>query len=271
MQGHRQAHGQNASMGSNHQGNRHFGQGEGVGHGRHRANLSHPLFVPGSDPARARPLAVTALDPQGPGGQRWPHALGLNRLFSEPVSPEPVPPAQVPSGPVPPGPQAPIPAEPVDRSAEQVVVSAEQVRQLDLAGLKPWVELAPAELLARSGRLSLRFDWPQDPEDPRELSEIAELRLWSLRADALYPWLTLLLERSNGQLCRHVAMQLPHSFSRNEGIRFAPASLELWITHRLFLLEAWGRQQGLGCRGQLTAMATVLGYELDPQFWATLD
>ena len=123
-------------------------------------------------------------------------------------------------------------------------MSAEQVRQLDLAGLKPWVELAPAELLARSGRLSLRFDWPQDPEDPRELSEIAELRLWSLRADALYPWLTLLLERSNGQLCRHVAMPL---------------------------LEAWGRQQGLGCRGQLTAMATVLGYELDPQFWATLD
>jgi hypothetical protein len=155
--------------------------------------------------------------------------------------------------------------------AESLVVSASQVHQLNLSSLKPWVDLAPVELLARSGQLNLGFDWPQDPEDPRELSEIPELRLWSLRADAHYPWLILLLERSNGQLCRHVAMQLPHSFSRNEGIRFAPASLELWITHRLFLLEAWGRHHGIACRGQLTAMATVLGYELDPQFWTRLN
>jgi hypothetical protein len=151
------------------------------------------------------------------------------------------------------------------------LVSADQVRRLDLSGLRPWIGLDPSALLVRNGQLSLRFDWPQDPDDPRELSEIPELRLWSLRADALYPWLTLVLDRSSGQLCRHVAMQLPHSFSRTEGIRFAPASLELWITHRLFLLEAWGRQHDLACRGQLTAMATVLGYELDPQFWESLD
>ena len=49
------------------------------------------------------------------------------------------------------------------------------------------------------------------------------------------------------------------------------AGLELWITHRLFVLEAWGRSQGIACRGQLTAMATVLGYELDPHFWTALD
>ena len=165
----------------------------------------------------------------------------------------------------------PDPLNPVLSTPEPVLVSAEQVRQLDLSALKPWLELAPAELLARSGQLSLSFAWPQAPEDPRELSEIAELRLWSLRADAHYPWLTLLLERSSGQLCRHVAMQLPHSFSRSEGIRFAPASLELWITHRLFGLEAWGRSQGIACRGQLTAMATVLGYDLDPHFWTALD
>ena len=160
---------------------------------------------------------------------------------------------------------------PVLSTPEPVVVSADQVRQLDLSSLEPWLELPPAELLARSGQLNLSFAWPQAPEDPRELSEIAELRLWSLRADAQHPWLTLVLERSNGQLCRHVAMQLPHSFSRSEGIRFAPASLELWITHRLFGLEAWGRSQGIACRGQLTAMATVLGYDLDPHFWTALD
>ena len=256
MQGHRQTHGQNTGMGSHHQGNRHFGQGEGLGHGGQLAMSSHPLFAPGANPATALALAVTALDPQGPARQRWPHALGLLDLFPEPVFPDPVPPNPLP---------------PVLSTPEPVVVSADQVRQLDLSVLKPWLELAPAELLARTDQLSLSFDWPQAPEDPRELSEIAELRLWSLRADAHYPWMPLLLERSSGQLCRHVAMQLPHSFSRSEGIRFAPASLELWITHRLFVLEAWGRSQGLTCRGQLTAMATVLGYELDPHFWTALD
>ncbi len=172
-----------------------------------------------------------------------------------------------------------MPAEPAPPASDaqpappqgSVLVGADQVRQLDLSPLDPWLELTPAELVARSGQLSLRFAWPQEPEDPRELSEIAELRLWSLRADALHPWLALVLERSSGQLCRHVAMQLPHSFSRQDGIRFAPASLELWITHRLVLLDHWGRQHGVACRGQLTAMATVLGYELDPQFWSCLD
>ncbi|MEY4839113.1 MAG: hypothetical protein RLZZ374_21 [Cyanobacteriota bacterium] len=261
MQGHRQTHGQNTGMGSHHQGNRHFGQGEGLGHGGQLAMSSHPLFAPGANPATALALAVTALDPQGPARQRWTHALGLLALFPDPVSPGPVSSLPVPPGPLPPG----------LGKAETVVVSAEQVRQLDLSVLKPWLELAPAELLERSGQLSLSFSWPQAAEDPREPSEIAELRLWSLRADAHYPWMTLLLERSSGQLCRHVAMQIPHSFSRSEGIRFAPASLELWITHRLFVLEAWGRSQGLTCRGQLTAMATVLGYELDPHFWTALD
>ena len=261
MQGHRQTNGQNTSMGSHHQGNRHFSQGEGVGHGGHLPMSSHPLFAPGANPTTTLALAVTALDPQGPARQRWPHALGLLALSPDPVSP----------GPVSPGPMTQGPQPPALGTPETVVVSADQVRQLDLSVLKPWLELAPAELLARSGQLSLSFSWPQAPEDPREPSEIDELRLWSLRADAHYPWLSLLLERSSGQLCRHVAMQLPHSFSRSEGIRFAPASLELWITHRLFLLEAWGRSQGLACRGQLTAMATVLGYDLDPHFWTALD
>ena len=226
-----------------------------------RQFLRTHCLPPGANPATALALAVTALDPQGPARQRWPHALGLLALSPDPVSPGPVSPGPMTQGPLPPALGTP----------ETVVVSADQVRQLDLSVLKPWLELAPAELLARSGQLSLSFSWPQAPEDPREPSEIDELRLWSLRADAHYPWLTLLLERSSGQLCRHVAMQLPHSFSRSEGIRFAPASLELWITHRLFGLEAWGRSQGIACRGQLTAMATVLGYDLDPHFWTALD
>jgi len=154
---------------------------------------------------------------------------------------------------------------------DAVAISAEQVRALDLSPLQPWFALEPQPLLACSAQLELQFDWPRANDDPRELSEIAEIRLWSLRADALCPWLPLLLERSGGQLTRHVAMLLPHSFNRSEGIRFAPESLELWITHRLFLLDAWSRSHGLNCRQGLAQMAAVLGFELDAGFWDPLD
>ena len=150
-------------------------------------------------------------------------------------------------------------------------ISAEQVRALDLSPLQPWFGLEPRALLDASGQLELSFHWPRPADDPRELSEIAEIRLWSLRADALCPWLPLLLERSGGQLSRHVAMLLPHSFSRSEGIRFAPDSLELWVTHRLYLLDHWSRGHGLNCRGNLGQMAAVLGFELDESFWRQLD
>ena len=155
--------------------------------------------------------------------------------------------------------------------AATVVIHEAQVRALDLSPLERWFALEPQPLLAFSGQLELSFEWPRTAEDPRELSEIAEIRLWSLRADALCPWLPLLLERSSGQLTRHVAMLLPHSFSRSEGIRFAPDSLELWVTHRLFLLDHWSRGHGLNCRGNLEQMAAVLGFELDAGFWQGLD
>ena len=154
--------------------------------------------------------------------------------------------------------------------SEPLKVSADQVRRLDLSPLAELASLAPAELLtAASGRL-IDFDWPREAEDPRELSEIPELRLWSLRADAFLPWLPLVLERSGGQLTRHVAMLLPHGFSATEGIRFAPESLELWITNRLFLLDHWAAAGGIECRANLGQMAAVLGYELDPGFWSVI-
>jgi hypothetical protein len=149
-------------------------------------------------------------------------------------------------------------------------IDAASIRSLDLSPLHSLAACGVSELVASAGSLELAFDWPRDPEDPRELSELPELRLWSLRADALHPWLPLLLERSGGQLTRHVAMLLPHAFSRSEGIRFAPESLELWVTHRLFLLDAWSAAAGVPCRQGLAQMAAVLGFDLDPSFWSPL-
>jgi len=156
-----------------------------------------------------------------------------------------------------------------------ITVPTPAIRALDLAPLAPWFSLDPAELISRGAapeqQLQLVFDWPREPDDPRELSELPELRLWALRADAAYPWLPLVLERSSGQLTRHVAMLVPHGFQATEGIRFAPEAVELWLTHRLFVLDDWARSQGLNCRQSLGQMAAVLGLELDPGFWDALD
>ena len=152
----------------------------------------------------------------------------------------------------------------------RVTVSHVQIQDLDLAPLTPWASLPLAQLLTYGGQLEIHLDWPTPPEDPRELSEIPEVRLWGLRADAEMPWLPLLLERAQGNLARHVAMLLPHRFTRNEGLQFAPDSLELWISHRLFQLDALSRQVGLDCRQGLGQMAAVLGYDLDPGFWSSV-
>ncbi|MFN9618709.1 MAG: CRR6 family NdhI maturation factor [Synechococcaceae cyanobacterium] len=167
---------------------------------------------------------------------------------------------------------APLPSSksPAPLPERRIVIGAAAIRGLDLSPLAAWAALDPASLLGSAASVELLFEWPREAEDPRELSEIPELRLWSLRADACHPWLPLILERSGGQLTRHVAMLLPHGFQRTEGIRFAPESLELWLTHRLFLLDHWLRLAGLNGRAGLGQMAAVLGFELDPAFWSPL-
>ena len=113
--------------------------------------------------------------------------------------------------------------------------------------------------------LELKFaiDYPQDPADPRELSEIAEIRLWFIRLDARYPYLPLLLNWQSGELSRYVAMLVPHQFSRKEGIQYNPEGLEIWVMQRVFLLTDWFQTQQIADRSRLKFMTQMLGYELD--------
>ncbi len=148
-----------------------------------------------------------------------------------------------------------------------ISVSAEQIRSLDMTPLEALRQHSAAALLELEDSVALQLDWPRAEDDPRELSEVPECRLWSLRADALCPWLALLLQRSDGQLSRHVAMQVLHEFSRTEGLRFDPDDLSLWISHRLFWLDEWGTQQGFSLRGRLSQMAAVLGFNVEAGFW----
>ena len=152
-----------------------------------------------------------------------------------------------------------------------VLVSQDAIRRLDLTPLQDWLHTPLSERLAAGPVLELRYDWPRDGDDPREVSECPEPRLWALRADGRCPWLPLLLERQGGSLAQHVAMLVPHTFRPGEGLRFDPQALELWITHRLILLDTLARSESTSQRGNLTLMAQSLGYELDPGFWQLLD
>ncbi|MGB1416581.1 MAG: CRR6 family NdhI maturation factor [Synechococcus sp.] len=155
---------------------------------------------------------------------------------------------------------------------DPVLISSDVIKTLDLSPLAPWSD-APLDQTLRTGPvLELQFDWPREPNDPRELAECPEPRLWALRADARLPWLPLILERDNGSLIRHVAMVVPHSFNRSEGLRFDPQALELWITHRMMLLDDLCRTSvGRSMRNNLSQVAASLGYELDHRFWDLLD
>lgn len=111
----------------------------------------------------------------------------------------------------------------------------------------------------------LRFDveYPREPEDQRELSEIPEVRLWFIRLDTIYPWLPFLLNWREGELTRYAAMLVPHQFSRQEGIQYNPEALDIFIMQKVFTLTAWMQQHGIETESKLKSMVQLFGYELD--------
>ena len=159
----------------------------------------------------------------------------------------------------------------MDTSKWVIHVDHQAISRLDLRPMALlWHHSAP-ELLALESQVELAIAWDRPTGDPRELSEIPEVRLWHLYVDQHCPWLPLLLERSTGQLSRYVAMVVPHGFHTSEGIRFHPEALELWITARLMVLDRWCHRNGLSGRRRLEQMASVLGFLLDHSFWAMID
>ncbi|MEL6813479.1 MAG: CRR6 family NdhI maturation factor [Cyanobacteria bacterium J06598_3] len=121
----------------------------------------------------------------------------------------------------------------------------------------------PDKLASKALTFSFDIDFPREPSDPRELSEIPELRLWFIRLNALYPWLPLYLDWESGELSRYTAMLVPHQFSPIDGIRYNPEALEIFVMSKVFTLDAWLKQQGIEGRSRLKFMTQMLGYELD--------
>ncbi len=127
-------------------------------------------------------------------------------------------------------------------------------------------------LLAGNLEQSLRFqiNYDRDPNDPRELSEIPEVRLWFIRLDSYYPWLPFILDWRE-ELVRYTAMLVPHRFSQAEGIEFYPEGLEIFVMSKLCTIDRWLRGRGIGSPTKLQQMVQTLGYDVELSFFDLLN
>lgn len=151
----------------------------------------------------------------------------------------------------------------------EIKLSAKAIQTLDLAPAQEAIAplLAESQLSAYEQQLKFNIEYPRENTDPRELSEIPEIRLWFIRLDTVYPWLPFLLDWKGGELARYTAMLIPHQFHRTDGIQFNPEALEIFVMCKTFVLMTWMQQQGIEARSRLKAMTQMLGYELDDGFF----
>ncbi|HIK29935.1 MAG TPA: CRR6 family NdhI maturation factor [Oscillatoriales cyanobacterium M59_W2019_021] len=146
-----------------------------------------------------------------------------------------------------------------------VSLNANCLQSLDLSPIRNILEpiLAAREIATYEQSLQFAIDYPRAPEDPRELSEIPEVRLWFVRADACYPWLPMMLDWKAGELARYAAMLVPHEFHRTEGVQYNPEALEIWLMHKIFAIAPWLERYDIPSHSRLKSMAKMFGYELD--------
>jgi hypothetical protein len=150
----------------------------------------------------------------------------------------------------------------------KITLDRECLHGLDLSFVRNVVDrpIEEGAIASLEQQISFEFDYPRDPTDPRELSEIPEIRLWFIRLDAAYPWIIFLLDWKGGELARYAAMLVPHQFSRNDGIQYNPEALEIFVMQKIFVLADWLKQQGIPSRSRIQSMAQMFGYDLDDAF-----
>ncbi|MEM9805414.1 MAG: CRR6 family NdhI maturation factor [Cyanobacteria bacterium P01_D01_bin.56] len=144
--------------------------------------------------------------------------------------------------------------------SQSIAVDVTHLQTLDLTA-------AHAVLSNADWRSDLKFsfaiNYPRDENDPRELSEVPEVRLWFIRLDSHYPWLPLYLDIESGELGRYAAMLVPHQFSPLDGIRYNPEALEIFVMGKVFTIAHWLKQTKIDGLEKLKLMVRSLGYELD--------
>ena len=151
-----------------------------------------------------------------------------------------------------------------------LTVTAEQILTVNTLDAEAVIDRLMADWREHEKQVKFEIVFPREATDPRELSEIAEIRLWFIRLDTKYPGLPLLLDWQSGELARYVAMLVPHQFHLKDGIQFNPEALEIFVMHKVFVVLNWLRSQDISGRSRVQAMTQMLGYELDDEFFKVL-
>ena len=148
-----------------------------------------------------------------------------------------------------------------------IALDAKTINNLDISLFKAKITEMGKQITDYEQQLQFAIDYQLEANDPRELSEIPEIRLWFVRLDAAYPWLPFLLNWKSGELARYTAMLVPHQFSRSEGIIYNPEALEIYVMHKIFILSYWCQQQKITGTNRLKSFAQLFGYDIDDSFF----
>ena len=154
----------------------------------------------------------------------------------------------------------------------QITLDTSTINSLDLSPVQELIPqlLQDKDIAQWEQQLQFVINYDLEATDPRELSEVPEIRLWFIRLDTAYPWLPFFLDWKGGELARYTAMLVPHQFSRSEGIIYNPEALEIFVMHKIFVLSSWLKQQGIPANFRLKSMAQLLGYEIDDSWFEAL-
>ncbi len=147
-----------------------------------------------------------------------------------------------------------------------LTLTAPLINTLDLSPGHELVKTCLQDPKTAAQQVQCHIDFPRAVDDPRELSEIPEVRLWFIRFDATYPWMPYFLNWRSGELARYAAMLVPHRFMPQEGIQFNSEALEIFLYSKVFVLLRWMKEQELGSVSDLKNMTLVFGFEINDEF-----
>ncbi|BDA40321.1 CRR6 family NdhI maturation factor [Candidatus Atelocyanobacterium thalassae] len=153
-----------------------------------------------------------------------------------------------------------------------ILIKQNDIVNLDISVITNIIEpkLKKEEVISLEQTFTFDIEYPQPSSDPRELSEISEIRLWFIRLDGIYPWIPFILDPKKGELARYTAMLVPHQFNRVNGIQYNSEALEIFVMHKLFIISDWLKKQNIYSIFRLKNIAQLLGYDVEENFFKKL-
>ena len=150
-----------------------------------------------------------------------------------------------------------------------ITLDKSSLEKIDISAVKSYLDsiLAENKILDFEQKIQFKIEFPREETDPRELSEIPEVRLWFVRLDSVYPYIPFFLDWKEGELARYTAMLVPHEFSRTDGIKYNSEALEIFMMQKVFVLNDWLKGVNIPTGSRLKSMTQMLGYEIDDAFF----